>query len=54
MQRPKSMITFIDLLMILALLLIVAGIFVPRFARKSAGPDGLPAKNPAPVSRPLR
>jgi len=54
MQGPKSMITFIDLLMILALLLIVAGMFAPHFARKPVGPDGLSATNPAPVSRPLR
>ena len=54
MQRQESIITFIDLLMILALLLIVAGMFVPHFARKPLGPDGPSAKNPAPVSRPLR
>jgi hypothetical protein len=54
MQRHKSVITFIDFLMILAILLIAAGIFVPHFARKSAATDGAQAKNPAPISRPLR
>jgi len=54
MHRHKSMITFIDLLMILAILLIAAGMFVPHFARKSAGMDGPQAKIPVPESRPLR
>ncbi len=52
MQRLKSAITFIDFLMILAILLIVAGIFAPHFARKPAGAVSTPAASPA--SRPLR
>ncbi len=54
MQRHKSMITFIDLLMILALLLIVAGMMAPHLARKSAKSASTTTANPAPVSRPLR
>jgi hypothetical protein len=54
MRSHKSVITFIDLLMILAILLIAAGMFVPQFARKSVGTDAPRVKNPVPVSRPLR
>jgi len=54
MRRPKGRITIIDFLMILALLLIVAGMFSPHFARKSAGPGGAPAENPALMSHPPR
>ena len=54
MHRHKSMITFIDFLMILAILLIAAGMLVPHFTRKSAETDGPQAKSPAPVARPLR
>jgi hypothetical protein len=54
MRSHKSVITFIDFLMILAILLIAAGILMPHFARKPAATDGPPANSPAPASRPLR
>lgn len=54
MRRPKSRITIVDFLMILALLLIVAGMVAPHFARKSAKWGSTTAAHPAPISRPLR
>ena len=54
MKRRERVVTFIDFLMILAILLIAAGILVPHFARKSAATDGPQANSPAPISRPLR
>jgi hypothetical protein len=53
MRRLVDEITIIDILMVMALLLIVAGMFAPHFVKKRAQPGGAPAADPAPVSRPL-
>lgn len=54
MRNPRKRFTVIDLLMLMALLLIVAGMFAPHFASKRSGQSGVSTANPAPMSRPLR